>query len=405
MIGDSSTEPRVRPRRLRVLFVTTAIDRAGAGMFEAVSGLARRLADLPRTEVTLISAAPRPLEPAEVHAWGGVRIVAERARSRASGFLAMHRSLNRIKSDDYDIVHAHGIWGGPSVTAAAWAQTHGKPYVLSPHGMLEPWSMRYHRLKKALPWLLWERGAIGSATVIETKSQLEARNVRSLGFANPLAVIPIALDDDETLITRRDDSGTRTCLFLSRIHPKKGVELLIEAWKALRPQGWRLIIAGPDGGGYQRSLEAVAASAGLAGEIVFPGPAYGSEKRRLIQAAAVFCLPSYSENFGIVVIEALSQGVPVITTTATPWEELVARKCGWQVEPNVAGIQSALKDALSLAPDQLQRMGDNGRHYVDECFRWDVIVRDTLNLYAWACGDGPPPQTLVGSLRPDALRR
>jgi glycosyltransferase involved in cell wall biosynthesis len=378
----------------RILFVTTAIDRSGAGLFEAVSGLARRLAEIPNTSVTLVSAMPRRLTAEEEASWRGVTIRAEITKSRLSAALSMRQIMNGIASCDHDIVHAHGIWDGASLAGAAWARRHHKPFVLSPHGMLEPWAMRDRRAKKLLPWLAWEKATVRSAAVVETKSRMEAANVRRLGFRNPLAVIPIAMDDGAraTIPVRRN--GVRTCLFLSRIHPKKGIALLLEAWRAVRPEGWQLLIAGPDGGAYQRTLERLADSSASC-DVRWIGPAYGKEKWRLFQSADLFCLPSLSENFGVVVIEALSQGVPVITTTATPWDELSNRNCGWQVPPTRSGIQAALAEAAALPADELREMGEHGRHYVDEHFRWDVIVQDTLDLYGWVCDRGPPPRCVV----------
>jgi glycosyltransferase involved in cell wall biosynthesis len=269
--------------------------------------------------------------------------------------------------------------------------------------MLDPWSFEHKRYKKALPWLLWEKQVVRSATVIEVKSRREAHNVMSRGFRNPLAVIPIGLDGYPSAPFKQPLASNRTCLFLSRIHPVKGVENLINAWAVLHPCGWSLVIAGPDGGAYQRSLEQLVAARGLTDSVRFVGPAFGDSKWSLMQSADLFVLPSFSENFGVVVTEALSQGVPVITTNATPWDELADRKCGWQVQPTCDGIQTALSDAFSLSPEELRQMGENGRNYVDACFRWDVIIRDTLDLYTWACDGGPPPRSLVNGSRMTAL--
>lgn len=391
---ERTSDRRLQPRRRRILFATTAIDRSGAGLFEAVCGLASRLAKAPNTTVTLLSSTPRRLTTAETEAWRGVEIVAEVTRSRASAAVSMYRLLSAYKADAFDIVHAHGIWDGASVAASNWAMLNDKPFVLSPHGMLEPWALRHHWAKKALPWVAWERATIQSATVVEAKSRLEANNIWLLGFRNPLAVIPIAVEDRAAPRPHTSPDPIRTCLYVSRIHPKKGVELLIDAWQALKPSGWRLLIAGPDGGAYQRSLERMVETYGIARDVKFIGPVYGNDKWNLFQNAALFCLPSYSENFGIVVAEALSQSIPVVTTTATPWDELAVRNCGWQVSPTCAGIQTALAEAFQMPRENLRRMGEKGCKYVHKCFQWDVITRDTLDLYAWACDGGPPPQSL-----------
>jgi glycosyltransferase involved in cell wall biosynthesis len=382
----------------RILFVTTAIDRSGAGLFEAVSGLARRLAQTPNTTVTLVSALRRRLTAEEEASWRGVNIRAEIMTSRLAAALSMRKILTSIASRDHDILHAHGLWDGASVAGAAWAQRHGRPFVLSPHGMLEPWSFAHKRFRKAIPWMLWERRAINAASVLELKSLKEARHAARLGFRNPLAAIPIGLDAFPAPQEEQSTESRRTCLYLSRIHPVKGIQNLIAAWAELRPRDWTLKIAGPEGGGYQRSLEDMVEKYGLGDTVRFIGPAYGDRKWALIRSADIFVLPSQSENFGVVVIEALSQGVPVITTTETPWERLPGRNCGWQVPPTRSGIQTALAEAVTLSPEQLRRMGECGRNYVEECFRWEVIVQDTLDLYGWVCDGGAPPRSVVCDL-------
>jgi glycosyltransferase involved in cell wall biosynthesis len=392
---ESAATPR--DGRLRVLFVTTAIDRSGAGLFEAVNGLATRLiSPNPGAALTVVSVSSTELTQEQRAAWNGVEIVAERASSRIGGIRAIYRSLARLSSNNYDLIHAHGLWDGAAVASAAWAKRNKKPFVLSPHGMLEPWAFEHKMYKKAVPWLLWEKRAITAATVIEVKSRKEARGVASRGFCNPLAVIPIGVDSPPLPRARGEAGPVRTCVYVSRIHPVKGLENLIRAWAAVRPRGWSLAIAGPDGGAYQRTLEQQVVASNLTEQVRFVGPVFGDSKWSLLQSAELFVLPSFSENFGVAVVEALSQEVPVITTTATPWDELVSRKCGWQVEPNSAGIQRALSQAVSLPPDQLRQMGKAGRRYVDDCFRWEFIAAETLSLYAWACCGGAAPRSLHG---------
>jgi glycosyltransferase involved in cell wall biosynthesis len=215
----------------------------------------------------------------------------------------------------------------------------------------------------------------------------------------------------------------RTALFLSRIHPKKGLPLLLEVWARLRPQGWQLRIVGPDEGGHLAELKRLCEKLGLEWEdeaniehrrgdegdslastpterrykaeqvtdpfniqhskfnILFSGPLDGEEKWRAYRAADLFVLPTYSENFGIAVAEALACSVPVITTTGAPWAGLLDRRCGWWVAPEVDAIGRALEEAIGMNDAEREAMGGRGAVWVREDFVWEGIARRVIDGY------------------------
>src|SRR5207248_3046583 len=135
----------------------------------------------------------------------------------------------------------------------------------------------------------------------------------------------------------------RTALFLGRIHPIKGLSLIIDAWAKLRPRKWQLQIAGPDEVGYRAELEKIVSAVSLSGAVHFSGPVHGEAKDRAFANADLFILPSFSESFGMVIGEALAHGVPVLTTTKTPWSKIAAEGCGWSVAPTSAGVLEGLR--------------------------------------------------------------
>src|SRR5262249_11505939 len=137
--------------------------------------------------------------------------------------------------------------------------------------------------------------------------------------------------------------GQKTALFLGRIHPKKGLPMLIEAWGQVRPRGWKLQIAGPDEAGHRREVGRAGMATRLTDVVQFLGPVEPWAKEAVYFGADLFVLPTYSESFGMAVAEALAHGLAVLTTTGAPWPALAKEGCGWQVEPTVEDITEALR--------------------------------------------------------------
>jgi glycosyltransferase involved in cell wall biosynthesis len=178
-----------------------------------------------------------------------------------------------------------------------------------------------------------------------------------------------------------DTNMTQTALFLGRIHPKKGLLLLVEAWARTRPVGWELLIVGPDEGGHRSQVEKAINAAGLEKTIRFTGPLYGQSKVAALRRACLFILPTLSENFGMAVAEALAYGVPVLTTRGAPWPTLQTHGCGWWVAPTPEGVAQGLAAATSHAPETLRAMGAAGRCLIKEEFGWDRIAARFIGQY------------------------
>jgi glycosyltransferase involved in cell wall biosynthesis len=247
--------------------------------------------------------------------------------------------------------------------------------------MLEPWALEYHGWKKRLALWAWERRVLDGAACLHATSEEEAAQFRALGLKPPIAVIPNGVDVPTKGSADRDGAGDRVAVFLSRVHPKKGLPMLLHAWAAVRPAGWRLVIAGPDECGHEAELRRMASELGLENQVQFLGPVYGEAKWDLLRRADLFVLPTHSENFGIAVAEALASGLPAITTTSAPWRMLAEEGCGWWVAPSVEGLGDALGDALGASPERLRTMGSVGRKLVESRLGWGRIAGQIRDMY------------------------
>jgi glycosyltransferase involved in cell wall biosynthesis len=252
--------------------------------------------------------------------------------------------------------------------------------------MLEAWSWSHHHWKKKPIWQLWEKNNLNTAAAIHVTSLQEMHSVRARGITAPVAIIPIGIDiPDLSCIPKHPASGSKkTLLFLSRIHPVKGLENLIHAWQQVKHPDWQVIIAGPGDAAYIAELNNLVQKLGLTDYFIFKEALYGDDKWSLMASADVFVLPSFNENFGLVIAEALACHVPVITTTATPWEGLLTHDCGWWVEVGVEPLIKALNEVTQLTTEQLKSKGKNCRVFVENEFNWQESTLKMKSLYEWA---------------------
>ena len=291
-----------------------------------------------------------------------------------------------------DLVHDHGIWLAPNLSAEAAARRAGKPFVCSPRGMLSAEALAYSRLRKRVVWALGQRSALARAACLHATSESEYADIRACGLGAPVAIIPNGVDVPPLSPRPAADGGLRTVLSLGRIHPKKGLESLLQAWARVEAghPDWRLRIVGPAEAGHDRELAALAASLKLA-RVSVEGPVWGPDKAALYASTDIFAVPTRSENFGLTVAEALAAGVPAVCTTGAPWAELRSEGCGWWVEQGPDALAAALREGMSLPRETLAQMGRRGRELVMRRYGWRRIAEDMASLYAWLAAGGERP--------------
>jgi glycosyltransferase involved in cell wall biosynthesis len=323
-----------------------------------------------------------------------------------------------------DIIHIHGLWDPFLHRVARWGHERNVPYLVSPQGMLTAWSLSQKRLKKQLAMALYQQRDLKAAAVIHATAESEVEDIRRLGLRQPIVIAPFGIDIPDAAAAAASGRGReRIALFVSRIHPKKGLANLLEAWARLdRRTGdsWHLVIAGPDEGGHKGELVAQAATLGLTvretplasagrlpleADVIFTGPVFDAQKTGLYQQADLFVLPTHSENFGVVILEALSCGLPVITTKGAPWQQLedVGRpdrgpadpaRAGWWIDIGVEPLARTLREAMQATDEERARIGDNARWFAQEKYSWRAAAHAMHQAYDWLLHGGALPRCI-----------
>ncbi len=438
---------------MKILHVVALIQASTGGPAVSVTRLASEQAKLGH-EVTLACLDYPHLGP-QVEA-PGVHVVSVKGNMlavRGRGWSPQFRRVVMEDAKNADVVHNHGLWMWPNAYAREAAVAASKPLVISPRGMLEAWSLKRSKLRKAVAWWLFERRNLQSAAMFHATAASEARSIEGIlshrltrintdlfcaedlgvksGLSEKAEAVPIVIAPNgvdlpdlakklgRVLVEKKfpELRDRRWVLFMSRLHPKKGVDLLLRAWarqKEVTCDEWRelrpgemahrqtsektegaasfglfsssslgpvLVLAGPDLIGYRKDIERMVKELGLQDSVMITGEVQGEMKNCLLANADVFVLPSYSENFGIVVAEAMAWGRPVITSTGTPWKEVADVGAGWWVKPEEGVLAQVLSEALGKEQEVLDAMGARGRALVAERYGWRVPAERLIKAY------------------------
>lgn len=328
--------------------------------------------------------------------------------------LGISRNFSRYfaqKGTVYDVIHANGLWMWSTHQAARFARRYGKPLVISTHGMLYPQALKVSAWKKRLILPLFQRRDLRGAQVLHATCEAEYRHIRAFGLTNPVAIIPNALpaallaeidaaagknpEVNSLNLSTNNMEGTDVRLtfgFVGRLHPIKNIDLLLQAWALLGKavDSHRLMIVGSGDAVYEAELKKFAAE-NCSGNVEFTGFLAGTELRKTVAGFDFQVLPSKSENFGMVVPEALAAGVPVIASKGTPWEILEEKRCGRWIESSVEALAAAIKEAISLSGQERAEMGRRGRRLVEERFLDTSVAAQFIELYRWLTGDAHKP--------------
>jgi glycosyltransferase involved in cell wall biosynthesis len=284
----------------------------------------------------------------------------------------------RAAGREVDVLHFHSVWMMPLLYATSASRRSLVPLVVSPHGTLSQWAFRSGSFVKRLTWYLTQRRALEHAVLFQASSEMERDEIRSMGFKQRIETIPHGIDIPPPI--QRGHRERRTLLFLSRIHRKKGVHDLLAAWGALsgRFPDWQLRIVGPLDSDYALQMQK---EAHHLPRVDFVGELAGQEKWEALASAEVFVLPTYSENFGIAVAEALASATPVVVSQGAPWGEVVNRNAGWWPEIGVEGLVATLSSAMALSREELAAMGSAGREWMIREYSWIHVAERLRDMY------------------------
>jgi len=293
--------------------------------------------------------------------------------------------------DDANAIHHfHGLWEWSHSRLALRLNQLNRPYVISPHGMLEPWAFRHRRWKKLPYFWLVERRFLAGAKSLFVTSSMESENLSQVIRHPQVDVLPLGCRD-----CRRPDyeqarqafgwSQSRVILFLSRIDVKKGLDLLLQALAGIGCdwQGWRLVVVGGGESSYIASLKSMAdALAPRLPMVEWIGPVWGAARWPYLQGADLFCLPTHSENFGLAVLESLHVGTPVLTTDQTPWGSYAGLPGLFIAKPEISSLQNVLAHTRTkISEGWSLRNRDELANWTEAHFSWEKLVPAYISAY------------------------
>lgn len=296
----------------------------------------------------------------------------------------------------FDLVHIHSVFNYISLVSASVCLRAKVPYVISPRGMFQPWSLKQKEIaKKLYRFVFLDRHVRGSRGLHAT-SDLEIESLRREYPSTPMVEIPNPLPQLQAADRRPfldqfpEFHNKRILLYLSRIHPKKGVSELLEAWRRVtddHPE-WHLVLVGPGQHANVRRMQTSIMRLNLNQRVSWLGPLFGAARDEAFKAAELFIQPSFQENFGNSIAEALASGCPVITTRETPWKILEEKQWGWWVPMNVESLTTTLREALKLTPEELGARGQAGKAWIETECSVEAVSRRMAEWYGQILSTG-----------------
>ena len=344
------------------------------------------------------------------------------------GMIVLPDMDERLDQINPQVLHTHGIWSYLSIGVPRWARKHDRPYIVSPHGMLDAWALENSKTKKKVASALYERRHLKRAACLHALCASEADSIRAFGLKNPIATIPngIEIPQSKTKDTRykRKDADKKLMLFLGRLHPKKGLENALRAWAAAsnsssaggHQKNWQFVIAGWDQGDHEVKLKQLCEELGLSfaevpakqflsleassGQmsgfsVVFVGPLFGELKAQLLERANVFILPSFSEGLPMSILEAWAYELPVVMTDYCNLPEGFDADAAIHIDTEVESMSAGMIKMIECSDAELKGMGVNGLNLVKEKFTWPTIAAQMGELYQWVrkrCPQGDKPE-------------
>jgi poly(glycerol-phosphate) alpha-glucosyltransferase len=386
------------PAALSVLFAAGNLSLENAGPYLALQQTVRALEHRGH-RVTVLGSRRKDDDPS-------VRWTAGTQAFRMYGPPSLHfapglsRWLNR-RPVEWDVVSMQSVWLHTNRVVADWCIRHGKPFMMTTRGNFNPVALKISAWKKWLALHSFMTPVFKHVTCYQALNESEYRALRNYGIRQPICVIGNGIDlpDMGGLpapdgILPKNLQGRRTCLYLGRLHPIKGIDLLLRAWGRVRPSDeWQLVIAGDGTASFRAELETVVRQSHCR-NVHFVGAVAGDIKSAWFRRADLFVLPSKSEGFPMALNEAFSYGTPALITTTCGFPESAEAGIALEVESSDDGVAAGLEEILQLSPERLRCMGAAARFFVGERYAWSGICSQLEAVYAWMRAERPPPLCL-----------
>lgn len=368
---------------MRILHVIGGVTPKAGGPSRSVPGLCKALA-AQGVEIALFVHTDVGSESADL---GGCKLICGRG-IRILPWKRAEDFRSAVLAFKPQIVHLHGVWCWYLHQDIRICRELQIPYVIAPRGSLDAWSVKQKWLKKKLALWLYQGNDLCHAAAIHITAEKEKSDVQKLiGCGVPMIMSANGINLPKSLPEWNQHSdGRRRMLFLSRMNEKKGVLNLVEAWNKVQPSGWccELVysVGNPNDEEYERKVKQRVQDLGLQDSFIFTGALDNDAKWAAYRRADAFVLPTHTENFGIVIAEALYAGLPVLTTKMAPWQGLVEHNCGLWVDDDLLSITNGLEELTSSPAEKLREMGARGRKYVCMTYNWDELSRELMKGYS-----------------------
>lgn len=383
---------------MKVGMITSYASRNAGGLYFSVRELSRSIKSLGVDLRVFAYDDQHTIE--DIHAWSNLDVRLMKA-IKLCGVHFGGDVLQQIADYDADITHVHGLWLMSSWSHLRWGRSSKKPYLIAPRGMLDPWALRNSSWKKKMVGTLFEYEHLRDCSCLHALCESEAKSMRDFGLKNPIAIIPngINLPPLSTHVYEKPWEGDerRALLFLGRIHPKKGLPLLLAAWADLKRQNptivndWFLAIAGWSEIGHREELEKQAQALGISEDVRFLGSLYGDQKSAALSNASAYILPSYSEGLPMAVLEAWSYHLPSLITPECNLPESFSADASLRIETSVESICSGLHELFAMSDLDRSALGQRAHDLVRRQFTWGRIGEQTEAVYRWMLSGGDAP--------------
>jgi glycosyltransferase involved in cell wall biosynthesis len=370
---------------MRVLHVIPDLFSPGTGTSAMGLHLARALRDA-GVEISVITLLKEG-ERASPELGPDIKLLSAPVTFRFWNFSASFGSIVDAEVRTCDVVHVHGLWHYPHWRSSRAARRFGKPCVVSPHGMLSPRALGHRAYRKRLYWRLFEHHRISGAASVHALTQAEREQYRRVVKSGRCFIVPAGIRLDGDAASERPKSrkngAAKTILFLGRIHPIKGLDLLLPAFaRCLKTQpSWELILAGADEGGYAGKISTLVRKLKLEENVKMPGLVGGPQRARLLREADVFVLPSYSEGFSVAVLEAMAEALPVLMTNQCGFPQAARAGAARIVPATEEGLTEGLQQLMGMSDGERYRMGLKGRELVGREYAWPMVARKMIGAY------------------------